>query len=75
MKISDNRGKSSGLCFNQLEEGKVYVSHKYQAYMIHFDLQNTGSYYNLNLETGDVYDVVEHDGDVFTEVNAVLQIN
>lgn len=73
MKINDTRSKSLELLsFDGLEVGEVYISRKYDTYVMHVYF---GDYYNINLETGDHYSEDDHSGDTFTEVNAVLQIS
>lgn len=71
MKVNDLRGKlDKELIFNDLEAGRVYVSSRFQKYMIY-----TQDDYTICLESGERFDRTDHDGDVFTEVNAVLQIS
>ena len=71
MKVNDLRGKlDKEYSFDDLEAGRVYVSSRFQKYMIY-----TQDGYTLCLESGERFDRNEHSGDVFTEVNAVLQIS
>lgn len=70
MKVNDLRGKAAEISFDDLEQGKVYVSSRFQKYMIYSSEAAT-----VCLETGEVFDIDEHNGDVFTKVNAVLQIS
>lgn len=69
MKVNDQRYQKQELSFDQLETGKVYVSHKLQKYIIKTDHVLT-----VCLDSGVVIQKGEHDGDVFEPVNAVLEI-
>lgn len=71
MEINDKRSETKELTFGELEVGKVYVSNRLQKYVF-----VVGQYCNYIacLESGTLYDPSTHDGDVFTEVNARLEI-
>ena len=71
MEINDSRGKTKELTFCELEVGKVYVSNRLQKYVF-----VVGQYCNYIacLEGGTLYDPSTHNGDVFTEVKARLEI-
>lgn len=71
MEINDIRGKTNELNFNHLEIGKVYRSNRLQRYVF---VAGRGCLYTVCLESGTLYDSSAHDGDVFTEVNARLEI-
>ena len=77
MKINDTRGKSKELTFEELEAGKVYISSRLQKYVMfcNLGLSTTGNDYTVCLETGELFNLEEMYGDVFTEVSAVLQIS
>lgn len=70
MQVNDLRGKTVELGFDDLEASKVYVSHRLQKYVL-----STDSGYIVCVESGEMWDGDECQGDVFTEVNAVLQIS
>lgn len=73
MNIIDNRFKKQELIFEELESGKVYVSSRLQKYVMG-TTGHRGYNYVVDLESGEVYDDVELDGDVFTPVEAELII-
>lgn len=68
MIINDTRGKAKELHFENLEAGKVYVSHRLQKYVF------CSSHGVVCLVSGDLFDFDECLGDIFTEVNARLEI-
>lgn len=70
MKVNDLRGKAAELSFDDLEHGKVYVSSRFQKYVLY-----AKDDFTVCLESGEAFDRDGHHGDVFTEVNAVLQIS
>lgn len=70
MKVNDVRGKTEELGFDDLEAGGIYVSSRFQKYMIY-----TQDDFTICLESGERFDWEEHNGDVFTKVDAVLQIS
>lgn len=75
MKINDNRGKAKELTFDDLQAGQVYVSHRLQKYVLGTQQWDEDTLLIVCLESGEIFDYVECCGDVFTEVNAVLQVN
>ena len=68
MIINDTRGKSKELSFENLEAGKVYASHRLQKYVLCIDG------YVACLVSGELFDLDECASDIFTEVNAKLEI-
>lgn len=69
MEINDLRFVSKELKFDDLEAGKVYISSRMLKYMM-----RTVDLYNVCLVSGDLSCKEDHYGDVFTEVNARLEI-
>ena len=69
MKINDKRSNSKDILWEALVEGQVYVSHRFQKYMIFTAESNM-----VDLDCGEEYDVTNFDGDTFTHVNARLEI-
>lgn len=69
MKITDNRGKTEELSFEDLVTGYVYISHRKQAYCLFTWLDTL-----VNLETGEIYIADDVDGDIFTLVKSHLVI-
>lgn len=69
MKIIDNRHKKQELSFEELVDAKVYVSSRLQKYVF-----KTKYVVVVCLETGETYDDVQLDGDVFTPVEAEVII-
>lgn len=69
MNIIDNRFKKQELSFEELEDAKVYVSSRLQKYVF-----KTKYVVVVCLETGETYDDVQLDGDVFTPVEAEMII-
>lgn len=75
MEINDIRGKTKELSFGELEVNKVYGSNRLQRYVLVVDqYHNAEHLYTVCLESGTLYDASAHEGDVFTEVNARLEI-
>lgn len=70
MKVNDMRHQKQELSFDELEAGNTYISHKLQKYVI----KTRDNYYVVCLESGQVFDYDEVNGDVFEPVNAVLEI-
>lgn len=73
MLINDNRFKQKELTWGDLEPGKVYISSQKQKYGMF--VRFSGEYRFVCLETGFVSYEFEHSGDVFTLVEATLEIN
>lgn len=69
MKVNDLRHQKQELSFHELEAGKVYVSSRLQRYVI-----MTKELSTVCLQSGELFEADEHDGDVFEPVNAVLEI-
>jgi len=69
MEIHDKRSETKELTFSGLEVGKVYINTRFQKYFM-----MTKDHYTVCLETGELFDADGHRGDVFTEVNARLEI-
>jgi len=69
MKIIDARFKKQELSFEELVGAKVYVSSRLQKYVF-----KTKYIVVVCLETGETYDDVQLDGDVFTPVEAEMII-
>lgn len=69
MKVNDQRHQKQEFSFDELEAGKVYISHRMAKYVI-----KTDDLYTVCVESGVLFDEDEHAGDVFEPVNAVLEI-
>lgn len=69
MNINDRSREFKELGWELLVFGQVYISSRFQKYMIF-----TQDYKTVCLDSGEVYDEDEHKGDVFTPVNATLEI-
>lgn len=69
MNINDRSREFKELGWELLVFGQVYISNRFQKYMIF-----TQDYKTVCLDSGEVYDEDEHKGDVFTPVNATLEI-
>ena len=69
MNINDTRHQSTADVWEQLVFGQVYISSRFQKYMIF-----TQDYKTVDLESGEVFVEDEHKGDVFTPVEATLEI-
>lgn len=70
MKITDNRNKRLELKWDDIESGKVYISHRLCKYVLAAD---DGAWL-VCLETGVVFDQDECIGDVFEPVKATLVV-
>lgn len=68
MNITDNRFKKQELNWDELETGKVYVSHRLQKYVMMTDSECLAC-----LETGQLYNG-ESSCDVFEPVKATLVV-
>lgn len=69
MKINDQRHTNKELQWKNLEHGQVYVSNRQGKYMIYCQEDCL-----ICLESGEWFDEDELRGDVFTHVNARLEI-
>lgn len=67
MKIDDRRHARTEVSFDELEAGKVYISHHFGKYMM-----CTSEDVTVCLETGEIRDRDEHTGDIFYPVKATL---
>ena len=69
MNINDRSREFKELGWDLLVFGQVYISSRFQKYTIF-----TQDYKTVCLDSGEVYDEDEHKGDVFTPVNATLEV-
>lgn len=69
MNINDKRSSYKDIQWSDLVEGEVYVSQRFQKYMIFTQESNM-----VDLDCGEEYDVTNFDGDSFTHVKARLEI-
>ncbi|MNF03208.1 hypothetical protein D3C80_2024800 [compost metagenome] len=69
MKINDTRSNKKEIDWHHLVSGEVYVSSRKQKYLIY--TQEEGL---ICLESGEWFSQDEMSGDVFTHVNARLEI-
>lgn len=73
MNITDNRFKKQELNWDELETGKVYISHRLQKYvMMTSGIEKVECI--VCLETGELYSETECKGDVFEPVKATLVV-
>lgn len=69
MKINDQRNKKTEFKFDELAYGQVYVSNRLQKYVMR--TQNCSV---ICLESGELFDDDECDGDVFIPVQCELVV-
>lgn len=69
MLIDDQRHKRKEIAWSEMESAQIYIAHKLQKYLI-----KTNDMYVVCLESGELFDQDELMGDVFTSVNARLEI-
>lgn len=74
MNITDNRFKKQELSFDELEAGKVYVSHKLQKYVMASMPWGNDSLLLMCLETGEIFAEDGCDGAGFEPVKATLVV-
>ena len=74
MNITDNRFKKQELLWEELECGRVYISHKLQKYVMASMPWGNDSMLLMCLETGEIFAEDECDGDGFEPVKTTLVV-